>query len=160
MNLKIPKKQLAYSLVVISIIFSAILCVCFYNRFLFLKNLEINLSTKKILPETNTQNAFMQKIQSSDTLYLEKIEMKLPLEEKNIKTLDKIREAEEILKQKIPISMDDLKKILSQIEDIGIYKKQPNSPQMIIKKLSLERCLEDKNLYLLNISFIKRERAP
>lgn len=85
----------------------------------------------------------------------------LRFSEQNIKNIQGVHEVEEIQQKPVEMNGDDLKKLLSRIEDIPIehYQAGEKPPQMIIKNFELRRkkIQDEEEVYLVNLQFIKRE---
>jgi len=87
----------------------------------------------------------------------------LRFSEQNLKTGQGFQEVEELLQKPVEMNLDDLKKLLANIEDVKIdpYVPEPNAPSLIIKKFELtkKKLKEQEEVYLINLQLIKREIA-
>lgn len=85
----------------------------------------------------------------------------LRFSEQNIKNLQGVLEVEEIQQYPVEMNEEDLKKVLSRIEEVAITNYSPGekAPQMIIKNFELTRkkIQEQEEVYLINLQLIKRE---
>lgn len=86
---------------------------------------------------------------------------RLRFSEQNLKNGQGFLEVEEVQQRPVEMNLDDLKKLLANIENVSIGPFLPSSgiPQLMIKNFELNRkkMKEDEELYLINLHLIKRE---
>ncbi|HSX03208.1 MAG TPA: hypothetical protein VLG76_00590 [Rhabdochlamydiaceae bacterium] len=85
----------------------------------------------------------------------------LRFSEQNLKSSGGFQEVEEVQQRPVEMNLEDLKKLLSNIEEveIGSFSPHTNGPQLIIKNFDLTRkkLKEQEEVYLINLQLIKRE---
>jgi hypothetical protein len=89
--------------------------------------------------------------------FLEGMDNRLLFAEEAVRTSKRLKETDERLMHPIEINSDDLEHLLCLIEGIpiGPFTPNPQSPQLIIRDIQLDR--KNENVYQLELSLLKRE---
>lgn len=89
------------------------------------------------------------------------LENQISFAETDIRTMEKVKEVDEHLRQSVQVDEEDLKKLLCLIEDcpIGTHTPLLHCPQMIIKKLHIKKRLTsvETETFDLEMDLLKRE---
>lgn len=119
--------------------------------------LESDIRTLQVFIQNNPEDERAKKRMQ----FLKEGANQLRFSEQNIKNLQGMQEVEEIQQYPVEMNEEDLKKVLSRIEDVTIASFCPGEkpPQLIIKNFELTRkkIKEQEQVYLINLQLIKRE---
>lgn len=97
-------------------------------------------------------------------VFIQSDENKISFTEQNIRASKGVKETEEKQRYAVQVDAEDLKKLLSLIEDIPIdgYRSMNRSPQIIIQNFQLHKQITsiETEVFLLEMSLLKREFPP
>jgi len=124
-----------------------------------LESLSFNLSEKKALNSFLSHTAFHQSFSLKNRLaFLKSSKNTLSFKEENISSNSFFKETEEIQQNPVELDINDIKKILSLVEEVSFENILPldNTPFMIIKNFELTK-KNSSSFVLENMFIIKRD---